>query len=167
MLLSFIALAQQCAPTVAPSTLRAVLAAESGGMPHAIGRSIRHRSGQSFRLGRQPSGTAEAIGWATWLLANGYAFDAGVGQVNSSNWPRLGLNASNVFDACTNIRAAAYILTESYNRAIRRYGPGQQALRAAVSAYNTGSFSAGYRNGYVNHVAAAAAFPPVIPIIGP
>ena len=41
------------------------------------------------------------------------------------------------------------ILTADYAEAARRQGEGQPALRAALSAYNTGDFSRGFRNGYV------------------
>jgi hypothetical protein len=40
-------------------------------------------------------------------------------------------------------------LTRAYGRAIERFGEGQAALAAALSAYNTGGFTAGFANGYV------------------
>jgi hypothetical protein len=47
------------------------------------------------------------------------------------------------------VRAGCSILAENYDRAAWRFGPGQQALLAALSAYNTGNSSDGFRNGYI------------------
>src|SRR5262249_7163983 len=52
-------------------------------------------------------------------------------------------------DPCTNIRAGATILTADYVEASQRFTPGQPALQAALSAYNTGTFWRGFENGYV------------------
>lgn len=150
-----------CAPSVAPSTIQSIIDVESKGNVLAIGVN---RGG---RLQRQPANYAEATAWARWLLANGKNFDAGLMQVNSANWKRLGLTPENVFDPCTNIRAGAKILTDNYLNAAKTHGPGRKALLAAVSAYNTGNQSAGFRNGYVGKVNTAAAklagvAPPVI-----
>ena len=48
-----------------------------------------------------------------------------------------------------NIRAGASILTADYLAAVQTWPDPQTALRAALSAYNTGSFSKGFFNGYV------------------
>jgi len=50
---------------------------------------------------------------------------------------------------CANLRAGNTILTQAYGRAVGRYGEGQEALKAALSAYNTGKFATGFTNGYV------------------
>ncbi len=51
--------------------------------------------------------------------------------------------------------AGAALFRDFYARAVKRYGYGQRALLAAVSAYNTGNFQAGFKNGYVARVVAA------------
>jgi type IV secretion system protein VirB1 len=145
---------EQCAPTVAPATMQRIIKVESAFKPHAIGYHIT-KDGKTYRLTVQPKDKTEAVSWAQWLLDNGYRFDAGAAQVNSNNFKRLGLNAQNIFDACTNIGAGGQILTEFYKGAVRQYGTGQEAIKAAISAYQTGSFTRGYSTGYVQRVSGA------------
>ncbi|VTU46191.1 Type IV secretion system protein virB1 (plasmid) [Variovorax sp. SRS16] len=150
------ALVARCAPTVAPSTMQAILRVESGFKPHVIGYLVRSPQGK-FNLSRQPRSKEEAIAWATWMHANGYRFDAGPAQVNSSNFERYGLTPASAFEPCQNIGAGGAILTSEYLRAVRKFGPGQYALRAAISSYNSGNYVTGFSNGYVRHVSNAAA----------
>ena len=82
-------------------------------------------------------------------IARGYSVDIGLMQVNSRNLAALGITVEQVLDPCTNIHAAATILTADYAAAARTRGDGQAALQAALSAYNTGDFYRGFANGYV------------------
>lgn len=149
-----------CAPHVAHSTLAAIVLTESRGNPLAIGVN-GHR-----KLDRQPATLAQAVHWAQWLYAHGYNFDAGLMQVNVKNFAKTGVTPETVFDPCTNLRAGAQILRASYTLASSRFGHSGYALSAAISAYNTGNFEAGFRNGYVGrvfrsgHSLAGAAVPP-------
>lgn len=143
------ALLQACAPTVAPETMVAVIRVESEGDPFRIGVN----SGGAIR--RQPSNAADAIATARGLLRRGANFDAGLMQINSANFARLGLTPETVFDPCTNLRAGARVLTDNYGRA--RDAGHANPLQAAISEYNTGSRSRGLSNGYVGRVYAAAA----------
>lgn len=145
-MLDFIALAQQCAPLVAPETMAAIVRTESGFRPLAIGVN------GGARLARQPETVGEAVATAKWLIKNGYSIDLGLGQINSKNLARTGLTVEDAFDPCKNLAAGAMILQENYKDASRKYGGGQAALNAAFSAYNTGSFTAGFSNGYVQRV---------------
>lgn len=142
-------LLQQCAPNVAPTTMLAIIKVESRGNPLAI-----NVNGQK-RLARQPASLNEAISWADWLISRGYSVDMGLTQVNSQHLKRLGLSAQTVFDPCLNVAAGGRILTENYTDASRKFGSGQAALRAAISAYNTGNHTTGLSNGYVRKVTAA------------
>jgi hypothetical protein len=138
------ALAAQCAPSVAPETLYAIIATESQGNPYAIGIN----SGR--RLERQPKSRSEAIATAKSLLAQGANIDLGLGQINSANLSWLQLSVEDAFEPCSNIRAAAKVLSSNYKAAL---AAGRDApLGAALSAYNTGSMTKGYRNGYVAKV---------------
>ena len=139
-----------CAPQVAPSTMAAIVRVESGGKPYAINVN------GARKLVRQPRNAEEATAWADWLVNRGYSVDMGLAQINSGNLARLGLTPAQLFDPCTNLRAGARILTENYLGAAKQYGGGQDALRAALSAYNTGNYRAGLANGYVARVTAAA-----------
>ena len=138
------ALASQCAPTVAPATVLAIVQTESSGDPFAL----------NVNGGRQParqSNAADAATAARRYVAAGYSVDLGLGQINSRNMRWLGLTWETVFDPCTNVAALGRVLTANYNLAIAGRDP-QSALRVALSMYNTGSQTRGFRNGYVAKV---------------
>jgi type IV secretion system protein VirB1 len=86
-------------------------------------------------------------------LDHGYNIDLGLGQINSANLSRVGLTVEEIFDPCKNIQAAGAIYHENLTRAGSRY-TGEAAVKAALSAYNTGDFQNGFRNGYVRKVLA-------------
>lgn len=132
-----------CAANVAPVTLEAIVRVESGGNPLAI--NVNHLAGPQ----PHPDTPAEAVATAQRYVALGYSVDLGLMQVNSRNLAALGLSMEQVLDPCTNLKAGAAILTASYADAVRSRGEGQGALQAALSAYNTGSLSRGFANGYV------------------
>lgn len=142
------ALLNSCAPNVAPATMTAIIQVESERDPYRIGIN----SGGS--LVRQPGNAADAIATARSLLRKGANFDAGLMQINSANFARLGVTPETVFDPCTNLRAGARLLADNYGRA--RVSGHADPLRAALSEYNTGSRSRGLLNGYVRRVFAAA-----------
>lgn len=70
-------------------------------------------------------------------------------QINSQNLKGLGLTVEQVLEPCHNLAAGSRILSRGYAGAVKRYGHGQDALRAALSAYNTGNYERGFHNGYV------------------
>jgi type IV secretion system protein VirB1 len=144
--MDFTALAAECAPTVAPETMAAIVRVESRFQPYAININ------GGARLERQPASLPEAVATAEWLIAHGYNIDVGLGQVNSTNLPKLGLAVKDAFDPCRNLIAASKILTDNYITAKQRTSDNQAALHAALSAYNTGSFTRGFGNGYVSAV---------------
>ena len=129
-------LSTACAPEVAPAMLADIARVESRLDPFAIHDNA---TGRSY----WPRDKAEAIRIAVPLLAAGHSIDAGLMGINAGNWRWLGLDAETVFDPCRNIRAGATVLT-------------------ALSRYNTGSPTRGFRNGYVASVVAAGrALPPI------
>lgn len=152
------ALVHQCTPSsVSPQTMQAIMRVESAFRPHAIGyKVIRKHDGKVFHLTSQPRDREQAISWARWFQMNGYRFDAGAVQVHSLNFPRYGLTVETAFEPCANIRAGALILQDCYARALPKYRDEQQALRAALSCYQSGNFSTGFRTGYVSDVVKAA-----------
>ena len=149
------ALIQQCAPNVAVQTLRPLISVESGKRSHAIGYKVVANDGSVFRLTTQPKNTNEAKQWATWFLANGYRFDAGIAQVNTVNFKATGLTVETMFEPCANIRAGAQVLTDCYTRAWARFKHEQTALRAALSCYQSGNFQTGFATGYVAKILAS------------
>lgn len=141
---ALLALASQCAPSVAPETVLAIIHTESSGEPFAL----------NVNGGRQPakqSNAADAVATARRYVAAGYSVDLGLGQINSRNMRWLGLTWETVFDPCTNVAALARVLTTNYN-AVKPGRDPQTALRVALSMYNTGSQTRGFRNGYVAKV---------------
>lgn len=138
---------QQCALNVEPVAIIALMKQESNLKPYQIG--INH---SRKKLKRQPANHAEAVAWSTYLIQQGYNIDMGLMQINSTNLKKLGLSVDDVFEPCINLRAGAQILLENYQRASARYGHGQNAFYSALSAYNTGHFSKGFKNGYVHKV---------------
>ena len=144
---TFFALAMACAPLVHASTTQALVAVESSFNPHAIGVV-------GGVLKRQPRNRAEALATANQLQVNGWNFSVGLAQINVHNFDRLGLTAATAFDPCENLRAMQAVLTECFDRSAPE-GPGQTALRQALSCYYSGNFVTGFRNGYVQRVARA------------
>lgn len=141
---TLLALASQCAPSVAPETVLAIIQTESSGEPFAL----------NVNGGRQParqSNAGDAAATARRYVASGYSVDLGLGQINSRNMRWLGLTWETVFDPCTNVAALARVLTTNYNAVSAGRDP-QTALRVALSMYNTGSQTRGFRNGYVAKV---------------
>ncbi len=144
--LDFLALFAMCAPQVHPTTLQALIDAESSYRIYAV-----HVNGDDAAQPPQPTNKSEATALLTQLLDANKSVDVGLGQVNSKNFAALGLTPENAFDPCTNINAAAQILTDNYVLAHKKL-PSDEALKAALSAYNTGNQTAGIANGYVQRV---------------
>lgn len=141
---ALLTLASQCAPNVAPETVLAIIQTESSGEPFSL----------NVNGGQQPAlqnNAADAAATARRFIAAGYSVDLGLGQINSRNMRWLGLTWETVFDPCTNVAALARVLTTNYNAVIAGRDP-QTALRVALSMYNTGSQTRGFRNGYVAKV---------------
>lgn len=132
-----LALVQQCAPAVHPSTMAAVLRVESTFNPYAIGVV----KGQ---LARQPTNKAEAVATAKALAEAGYNFSLGLGQVNRYNLSKYGLDYETAFDPCANLGAASLILKDCYDRAKRNGFHDTDALPAALSCYYSGNFVTGF-----------------------
>ncbi|MBS0546122.1 MAG: lytic transglycosylase domain-containing protein [Proteobacteria bacterium] len=156
---AFLALALQCSPTVAPDTLLAVARQESG--LHAW--LLRDNTTKDVVEGRdleQTAGVAEA------LIAARHSVDIGLMQINSRNLAFLGLSVAAVLKPCGNVAAGGRVLMEAYAVASRRVGPGAEALRIALSRYNTGDDQAGLRNGYVGQVEQRAAAYVVPSLVG-
>lgn len=142
---AILGIAAQCAPGVAPSTIAAVVHTESKGYQFAL--NVNGVARQPVR----PTSAEAAAKVARAYIARGYSVDLGLGQINSRNMAALGLSWASVFDPCTNINAAGKVLAGNYHRVSSGRLP-QEALRVALSMYNTGSQTRGFRNGYVGRV---------------
>jgi type IV secretion system protein VirB1 len=143
-------LAQRCAPAVAPETMLSVARAESAFDPFVVAANTNPR--RVFH----PASAEAATRLADRLIGAGQSVDLGLGQINSRNLQRLGLEVADAFDPCRNLAASARVLQASYRRASPDVGSEQRALRTALSLYNTGDAERGVRNGYVGRVTEAA-----------
>ncbi len=153
-----LALAAQCAPNVAPRTLLSVVHVESRFDPLAIGVN------GAPRITVAPVSVDDAIAKAGALIAAGRSLDLGLAQINSKNLSWLGLSLREVFEPCTNLRAASRILQDGYRRSDAGRVGEQAALKTALSYYNSGDPIRGISNGYVGKVTAAAER--IVPAIG-
>ncbi|WP_066644548.1 lytic transglycosylase domain-containing protein, partial [Sphingomonas sp. CCH16-B10] len=152
-----VALAHQCAPSVAAETLVSVVHTESHFNPYAIGINAKGVAAPD------PASRASAAAAARRLIARGYNIDLGLGQINSANLKWLGLSVEDAFDPCRNLAAAARVLSGNYLSVVRSSPTTEAAIATAVSMYNTGSRSRGFGNGYVGRVYASSTV--VVPAI--
>jgi len=157
--IEFLALAEKCAPTVAPQTMAAVVNVESSYNPFAIGVV-------GGRLERPAKNLSEAVATARQLEADGWNFSLGVAQVNRYNLPKYQIGYEQAFDACTSVRVGSKILEECYVRALKITPEPQAALQAALSCYYSGNFKRGFKPdvigkpSYVQKVLASAGVTP-------
>ena len=135
-------------PTVAVETGAAVARAESGFSTLAIHDNTTNHT-------YAPADLAQAVAIATALRSAGNSLDLGLMQIDSGNLARVGLTTASTFDPCRNMAAGAQILVADYLAGDPR-GDLQVRLRQALSRYNTGNTVAGFTNGYVERVQAAA-----------
>jgi|SRR6185437_1555552 len=135
-----------CAPGVAPTTIQEIIRVESNSNPIAV--NINTKGGIPYPF-KKPKTKQQAIALAHSAIAAGHTVDMGYMQVNSANLKSLGYTVPDMFHECKNLKAGSHILKTAYSDAAAIHGPGQKALRAALSRYNTGSFYRGFYNGYV------------------
>lgn len=142
----FLIAAENCASSISPEIMAGIVHVESRFHPYAIG--VGGKNARSIF----PKTKQEAIVIANRLVRNRERFDAGLGQINVENFSWLNITISEAFDVCKNLSAAETVLREGYDRA-RKAGENQtDALRIALSTYNTGHSTRGVRNGYVGKV---------------
>ena len=125
-----LALLQACAPEVAPVTMAAIIGTESSGWPWTI--DVNGLPGGSMRFSTKQAAVTAAVRY----IRMGYKVDMGLAQVDSENLSWLGLSVINVFNPCTNLKAAQRILMGAYRQA---GADGTQSLDGAFQAYNSGN----------------------------
>ena len=125
-----LALLQACAPEVAPVTIAAIIGTESSGWPWTI--DVNGLPGGSMRFSTKQAAVTAAVRY----IRMGYKVDMGLAQVDSENLSWLGLSVINVFNPCTNLKAAQRILMGAYRQA---GADGTQSLDGAFQAYNSGN----------------------------
>ena len=146
---AILALAAQCAPSVAPATMLAIVRTESGGFIHALNVN-------GTKSPPRPKDQASAAVLARRYIAAGYSVDLGLAQINSRNLSRLAMTIEDALDPCRSLAGGASILTQNFVAISNESSP-QARLRVALSMYNTGSRRRGFTNGYVGKVLANVA----------
>lgn len=137
-----IELIQTCSPNVHLPVAQAIIKTESNFNQFAIGVNAKGRAI------KQPTSYQEAVNTAKRLISQGLNIDMGYAQINSANLKWLGLSIEQVFDPCSNLKAMQTVYLTCYDRA-GTTGLGTRMQRA-FSCYNTGNFTRGFKNGYVN-----------------
>jgi type IV secretion system protein VirB1 len=130
-----------CAPSVSPETMAGLIERESGWQQYAIGDNTaarQHLKPTSYF----PTSYWDAVQIAQRLHTQGHDIDAGISQINDSNWKSYGLDEYSVFDPCRNVRVGSIILSRAYSGAHAHFPDPQQALEHALSAYNSGGYYA-------------------------
>ena len=136
---------------VHPSVMAAIVKTESNNNPFAI--NINDKNNKHIRLAYQAKTLKQAQNWVTYLEKNKYNFDVGIAQINIKNIHKYGYTVTQALDICTNLKLASLILKQNYNQALNTTNHSQQdAIKLAISAYNTGNYHSGFSNGYVNKV---------------
>lgn len=150
-------LGRACIPDSPRWLVERIVLVESAFHPYAL--SINYPEAEARRLGlpagkvflaKQPTSAEEASRWARELLAQGYTLSIWLMQVSiegkSTKW------VDKLLDPCTNLQAGWSIFVDKFNAAKLHTRDDNEALRMAISAYNTGSLFAGFGNGYVGKV---------------
>jgi type IV secretion system protein VirB1 len=159
----FVSLAGRCAPGAPPDTLLAIARTESSLYANAISinrpRASARRAGYGdgeIALSKQPGNRIEAKQWLRWLALHHFTVSIGLMQVNAETALQFHVAPDQLLEPCTNLRIGAAILISLYTDFALEIGEGFSALDAALSFYNTGNATAGFRNGYVANVYAHA-----------
>ncbi|WP_437559523.1 lytic transglycosylase domain-containing protein [Acidithiobacillus sulfuriphilus] len=124
-------LVTECAPMVAPSTMAAIVRAESGGNPLAMWNN-------TTRQRIRPPNLSSAVAYLLAAMAAGQRVDVGIAQVDTQNFAAFGLTPKTAFNACANLRVGAEILRANWQQALHAGLRGQPALYHAFEAYNSG-----------------------------
>lgn len=140
------ALIEQCASQVSPVLMQALVRAESGGRPLAIG--MDRGSGNV----KQPHTLPEAIATAKALAATGRKFSVGLAQIHVSNVSLYGLSWEQAFDACHNLAVGQKILWNFFHRANASGYSGVSAIWAALRGYNSGGVHRAVSDEYASRI---------------
>ena len=129
------------------SVMTAIVKVESGGNPWAININKK-----GVKLLTQPKTKEEAINWINWFNDRNYNIDIGIAQVNIKNIKKMGYTPTDFLDPCLNLKVASMILLDNYKGSLKYTNDQNDAVKLAISAYNTGNYKSGFTNGYVQKV---------------
>lgn len=124
--MDFIPLILACAPFVSPDTMTTYIEQRSQADPLAIHITETDRW-------IRPKDQAEAIAAAKKLVEDGMAIEAGLAQINSTEWQAHGLTAKTVFNPCRNLSAAEGKLVDQYRKTQAQPAPTKPRKRQVVN----------------------------------
>lgn len=136
---------EQCKnPTVPTSIVRMIVQEESSKNPYAVNVN---KDGKSF-ISFIPKTKDEAITIAQSYINAGFNVDVGYMQLNSDNFKQLNTTLENALEPCKNIYLSSTIFYNFYKDTSKK-DSSITRVQKSLSAYNTGSYELGFKNGYV------------------
>ena len=160
MIITLATLMATCAPLVHPTTLRALIEVESRGNPYAV--SVNHPEGLRDRgidspAFVQPHSKRKALDLTRSLLNRGLGASVGLAQINVDQLAQEQLRIEDLFNPCVNLSVAQRVLLDcDTNQPQQGMLSARLRLRRTLSCYNTGKYSADFRNHYAIDVRHAA-----------
>ena len=138
-------LIEQCKnPTVPTAIVRMIVQEESSKNPYAVNVN---KDGKSF-ISFIPKTKDEAITIAQSYINAGFSVDVGYMQLNSDNFKQLNTTLENALEPCKNIYLSSTIFYNFYKDTSKK-DSSITRVQKSLSAYNTGSYELGFKNGYV------------------
>ena len=136
---------EQCKnPTVPTAIVRMIVQEESSKNPYAVNVN---KDGKSF-ISFIPKTKDEAITIAQSYINAGFNVDVGYMQLNSDNFKQLNTTLENALEPCKNIYLSSTIFYNFYKDTSKK-DSSITRVQKSLSAYNTGSYELGFKNGYV------------------
>ena len=136
---------EQCKnPTVPTAIVRMIVQEESSKNPYAVNVN---KDGKSF-ISFIPKTKDEAIKIAQSYINAGFSVDVGYMQLNSDNFKQLNTTLENALEPCKNIYLSSTIFYNFYKDTSKK-DSSITRVQKSLSAYNTGSYELGFKNGYV------------------
>lgn len=137
---------EQCKNINVPTQIvKAIIENESAKKPYAVNVNQDGKSLISFN----PKSKEKAKEIAKSYIDKGFSVDIGYMQLNSDNFTRLNTNLDEALDPCKNIYFASTIFYNFYKKTDEQSNK-LQRVKQSLSAYNTGSYTNGFKNGYVD-----------------
>ncbi len=136
---------EQCKnPIVPTSIVKMIVQEESSKNPYAVNVN---KDGKSF-ISFIPKTKNEAITIAQIYINAGFSVDVGYMQLNSDNFKQLNTTLENALEPCKNIYLSSTIFYNFYKDTSKK-DSSITRVQKSLSAYNTGSYELGFKNGYV------------------
>ena len=136
---------EQCKnPIVPTSIVKMIVQEESSKNPYAVNVN---KDGKSF-ISFIPKTKNEAITIAQSYINVGFSVDVGYMQLNSDNFKQLNTTLENALEPCKNIYLSSTIFYNFYKDTSKK-DSSITRVQKSLSAYNTGSYELGFKNGYV------------------